>query len=62
MSDKLTGQELHDRAAELDIEGRSSMTADELRAAIAEVEAPASKRSNYFTEYRDRRRQLLREG
>lgn len=36
---ELTGQDLDDRAAELEIEGRSSMTADEKRAAIAEIEA-----------------------
>lgn len=34
----LTGDELYLRAQELDIEGRSTMTADELRAAIAEAE------------------------
>jgi hypothetical protein len=35
----LTGDALKARAAELDIDGRSQMTADELRAAIAEAEA-----------------------
>ena len=34
----LTGEALHDRAAELEIEGRSSMNADELREAIAAAE------------------------
>ena len=34
----LTGKALDERAAELDIEGRSGMTADEKRAAIAEAE------------------------
>lgn len=38
MSEELAGQALHDRAAELDIEGRSGMTADELRAAVAKAE------------------------
>lgn len=38
MSEKLTGEALQDRARELDIEGRSGMSADELRAAIAEAE------------------------
>jgi hypothetical protein len=36
---QLTGDALDARAAELEIEGRSSMTADEKRAAIAEAEA-----------------------
>lgn len=36
---KLTGKALDDRAAELDIEGRSDMTADEKRAAIAAAES-----------------------
>lgn len=36
---KLTGQALHDRAAELNIEGRGSMNADELRDAVAKAEA-----------------------
>lgn len=35
----LSGKRLQARAAELDIEGRSSMSADDLRAAIAEREA-----------------------
>ncbi len=35
---KLTGKALSARAAELQIEGRSKMTADELREAIANVE------------------------
>lgn len=38
MSEELAGQALHDRAAELDIEGRSSMGADDLRAAVAKAE------------------------
>lgn len=38
MSEELAGQALHDRAADLEIEGRSSMTADELRAAVAKAE------------------------
>lgn len=38
MSEELAGQALHDRAAELEIEGRSSMTADELREAVAKAE------------------------
>ena len=37
--EKLTGADLDARAAELEIEGRGSMTADEKRAAIAEAEA-----------------------
>lgn len=36
--DKLTGKALQDRAAELEIEGRSDLSADELRQAIAEAE------------------------
>lgn len=36
---ELKGQELKDRAAELDIEGRSGMSADELRDAVAAKEA-----------------------
>lgn len=36
---QLTGKALDDRAKELDIEGRSDMSADELRAAVAEAEA-----------------------
>jgi hypothetical protein len=35
---QLTGDALKERAAELDIQGRSSMNADELRAAIEEAE------------------------
>lgn len=38
-SEELKGQALKDRAAELEIEGRGSMTADELREAIAKAEA-----------------------
>lgn len=34
----LRGKELHDRARELDIPGRSKMTADELRAAVIAFE------------------------
>jgi hypothetical protein len=37
--EELSGEELDARAAELDIKGRSSMTADEKREAIAEAEA-----------------------
>jgi len=36
--EQLTGEALTERAAELDIEGRSKMSADELRAAIAAAE------------------------
>lgn len=36
--EELKGDALHERAAELEIEGRSDMSADELRAAIAEAE------------------------
>lgn len=36
----LTGDELKARAADLDISGRSSMTAEELRTAVAEHENP----------------------
>lgn len=39
MAEELKGEELHERAAELEIEGRSQMTADELRAAVAKEEA-----------------------
>lgn len=39
-TEQLTGDALDARAAELEIEGRSSMSADEKRAAIAEAEAP----------------------
>lgn len=35
----LTGEQLRKRAGELEIEGRSAMSADDLRAAIAEREA-----------------------
>jgi hypothetical protein len=35
----LRGDALHERAAQLDIEGRSSMSADALRASIAEAES-----------------------
>lgn len=35
----LAGKALEDRAKELDIEGRASMTADQLRAAVVEAEA-----------------------
>jgi hypothetical protein len=38
---KLAGRALDQRAAELGIEGRSSMTADELREKVAEAEAAA---------------------
>lgn len=37
--EQLTGDALNERAAELDIEGRSAMNADEKRAAIAAAEA-----------------------
>lgn len=52
--EKLTGDALNTRAAELDIEGRSEMTADEKRAAVAEAEEnqseedPNSSPSNTF--------------
>lgn len=36
--DKLSGEELDSRAAELNIEGRASMTADEKRQAVADAE------------------------
>lgn len=39
----LKGEALDERARELDIEGRSSMTADELRSAIAAAEANTEK-------------------
>jgi hypothetical protein len=38
VDDQLTGKALTDRAAELDIDGRSQMNADELRAAVAVAE------------------------
>lgn len=38
VDDQLTGKALTDRAAELDIDGRSQMNADELRAAVALAE------------------------
>jgi hypothetical protein len=38
IDDQLTGKALTDRAAELDIDGRSQMNADELRAAVAVAE------------------------
>lgn len=41
-SEELAGEALQARAQELDIEGRSSMKADELRAAIAAAEANQS--------------------
>jgi hypothetical protein len=37
--EELTGEDLANRAAELKIKGRSSMTADELRDAVAKAEA-----------------------
>lgn len=37
--EKLTGPALKERAAELEIEGRADMNADDLRAAIAKKEA-----------------------
>lgn len=37
--EQLEGDALNNRAKELDIKGRSNMTADELRAAIADAEA-----------------------
>lgn len=43
MSEHLTGDALRERAIELDIEGRSAMTADELRAAIEDAEAAADR-------------------
>lgn len=39
MDEQLTGAALDARARELDIEGRSSMTADEKRLAVADAEA-----------------------
>jgi hypothetical protein len=39
---RLTGDSLSKRAAELDIEGRSDMNADQLRAAVAEREEDQS--------------------
>lgn len=42
MSEQLTGNELAARAAELKIEGRGTMTADEKRAAIADAEKAAA--------------------
>jgi hypothetical protein len=42
-ADRLTGDALDRRAAELDIEGRSTMNADEKRAAIAAAEAPKQR-------------------
>lgn len=38
-ADRLAGEALQTRARELEIEGRTTMTADELRAAVAEKEA-----------------------
>lgn len=38
-SEELTGEDLAKRAAELKVEGRSKMTADELRDAVAKAEA-----------------------
>lgn len=38
-ADQLAGEALKSRAAELGIEGRTTMSADELRAAVAEAEA-----------------------
>lgn len=37
--EELKGEALHERARELDIEGRSGMSADELREAVSEAEA-----------------------
>jgi hypothetical protein len=39
VDEELTGDDLANRAAELKIKGRSSMTADELRDAVAKAEA-----------------------
>lgn len=46
MAEQLTGKELDDRAKELEIEGRSGMTADEKRAAIAEAEAAQASKAD----------------
>ena len=40
--EQLAGEALDERVAELEIEGRSTMSADEKRAAIAEAEAAAA--------------------
>lgn len=40
-TEELAGDALKDRAAELQIEGRSQLTADELRDAVTEAEAKA---------------------
>jgi hypothetical protein len=45
-TEELTGQALKDRAAELDIEGRSEMKADELRKAVAEAETADSEEAD----------------
>jgi hypothetical protein len=45
-TEELTGDALSARAAELDIEGRSGMTADELRDAISDAEAGGSDEDN----------------
>lgn len=42
----LTGEALNKRAAELEIEGRSNMNADELRAAVSEAEAKLAAGDN----------------
>lgn len=39
VAEKLTGEALKARAAELDIDGRSELTADELRKAVAAAES-----------------------
>ena len=44
--DKLTGEDLDNRAAELEIEGRSDMTADEKRKAIAKAEKQQAKQED----------------
>jgi hypothetical protein len=40
---KLTGDALKQRAADLDIEGRTAMSADELRDAVANAESAAAQ-------------------
>lgn len=61
-TDELTGEELDRRAAELNIEGRSSMSADEKRDAIAAAEADgggddASETESTGDPFRDEQKQ-----
>jgi len=51
--DKLTGEDLDNRAAELEIEGRSDMTADEKRKAIAKAEKQQTKQDDKPEEPQD---------